>query len=77
MSEIAAGQRQTAAPALERAVHAVLQEGRAAATNKKLRLLFFSCGKEDPRMPFMAKVAEELRSRQLRVTLKSYPGEHE
>jgi enterochelin esterase family protein len=30
-----------------------------AATNKKLKLLFFSCGTEDPRMEFHKKVAEE------------------
>ena len=48
-----------------------------AATNKKLRLLFFSCGTEDPRITGMTQVAEELRSRKINVTLKSYPGEHE
>jgi len=48
-----------------------------AATAKKLRLLFFSCGTEDPRMEGMAKVAEELNSRKIPVTLKRYPGEHE
>ncbi len=48
-----------------------------AATAKKLRLLFFSCGTEDPRMDGMAKVAGELTSRKIPVTLKRYPGEHE
>lgn len=48
-----------------------------AATNKKLRLLFFSCGTEDPRITAMTQVAEELRSRKINITLKSYPGEHE
>lgn len=48
-----------------------------AATSKKLRLLFFSCGTEDPRMEGMAKVAQELNSRKIPVTLKRYPGEHE
>lgn len=48
-----------------------------AATSKKLRLLFFSCGTEDPRMEGMAKVAQELNSRKIPVVLKSYPGEHE
>jgi enterochelin esterase family protein len=48
-----------------------------AATSKRLRLLFFSCGTEDPRMAGMAKVAEELNSRKIPVVLKSYPGEHE
>jgi enterochelin esterase-like enzyme len=48
-----------------------------AGTNKKLKLFFFSCGTEDPRMPFMSKAADDLRSRKISVTLKSYPGEHE
>jgi enterochelin esterase family protein len=48
-----------------------------AATNKKLRLLFISCGTEDPRIDSLTKVAEELRSRHIKVTFKSYPGEHE
>ena len=48
-----------------------------AATNKMLRLLFFSCGTEDPRITAMTQVAEELRSHKIDVTFKSYPGEHE
>src|SRR5271157_2736725 len=48
-----------------------------AATNKKLRLLFFSCGTEDPRITAMTQVAEELRSRKINITFKCYPGEHE
>jgi enterochelin esterase family protein len=32
---------------------------------------------EDPRMPSLTKVAEELRSRKINVAFKSYPGEHE
>ena len=34
----------------------------AAATNKKLKLLYFSCGDDDPRMPFQKKVAEDFRN---------------
>ena len=48
-----------------------------AATNKKLRLLFFSCGTEDPRIEAMTKVEEDLRSRKINVAFKRYPGEHE
>ncbi|MCX6630337.1 MAG: alpha/beta hydrolase-fold protein [Candidatus Solibacter sp.] len=48
-----------------------------AATNKKLRLFFFSCGTEDPRMPVLTKVEQELRSRQINLVFKRYPGEHE
>ena len=49
----------------------------AATTNKKLRLFFFSCGTEDPRMPSLTKLQEELRSRKINFTFKSYSGEHE
>jgi enterochelin esterase-like enzyme len=49
----------------------------AAATNKKLHLLFFSCGTEDPRMPSLNKVEEDLRSHQINYTFKRYPGQHE
>jgi enterochelin esterase family protein len=48
-----------------------------AATNKKLGLLFISCGAEDPRITSLTKVAEELRGRKITLTFKSYPGEHE
>ncbi len=48
-----------------------------AATNKRLRLLYFSCGAEDPRMPFQAKVVEELRGNKIALTFKSFPGAHE
>ena len=33
------------------------------ATNKNLKLLYFSCGTEDPRMPFQTKAADDLRAR--------------
>ncbi|PWU06298.1 MAG: hypothetical protein C5B51_12670 [Terriglobia bacterium] len=48
-----------------------------AATNKKLRLLFFSCGTEDPRLPSLTKLQEELHNRNIHLTFKTYPGEHE
>lgn len=48
-----------------------------AATAKQLKLLFFSCGTEDPRAEGMAKVAQELDSRKIPVVWKAYPGEHE
>lgn len=48
-----------------------------AATNSKLRLFFLSCGTEDPRMPSLTKLQEELRSRRINFVFKSYPGEHE
>jgi enterochelin esterase-like enzyme len=48
-----------------------------AATNKKLRLFFFSCGTEDPRLPYLNKVTDDLRGRQINLTFKSYSGAHE
>lgn len=48
-----------------------------AATVKKLGLLFFSCGTEDPRMDGTEKVAEELNNRGIPAILKKYSGEHE
>ena len=48
-----------------------------AATAKKLKLLFFSCGTEDNRIDGMKKVSEDLNSRKIPVVFKSYPGEHE
>jgi enterochelin esterase family protein len=48
-----------------------------AATNKKLKLLFFSVGTEDPRFPFQNKAIEELRGHKIEVIYKTYPGAHE
>lgn len=49
----------------------------SAATNKKLKLLYFSCGTEDPRMPFQTKAADDLRAHGIQLTFKSFPGAHE
>jgi len=49
----------------------------AAATNKKLKLLFFSCGTEDNRIEALTKVETDLRTRKINFTFKRYPGEHE
>jgi enterochelin esterase-like enzyme len=48
-----------------------------AATNKRLKALYFSCGTEDPRMPFQTKVAEELKSKGIALTFKGFAGAHE
>jgi enterochelin esterase-like enzyme len=48
-----------------------------AVTNKKLRLLYFSVGTEDPRLPFQTKAVEELRSHKIELSFKTYPGAHE
>lgn len=47
------------------------------ATNKKLRLLFFSVGTEDNRLPSLNELQEQLRSRNINFVFKTYPGEHE
>jgi enterochelin esterase-like enzyme len=48
-----------------------------AATNEKLKLLFFSCGEGDPRLPFQTKVVEDMRAHKINLTFKRYPGSHE
>ncbi|HEY3384538.1 MAG TPA: alpha/beta hydrolase-fold protein [Vicinamibacterales bacterium] len=48
-----------------------------AATNKRLELLFFSCGTEDNRIDALTKVEADLRARRINLTFKRYPGEHE
>ncbi|MBS1857204.1 MAG: esterase [Acidobacteria bacterium] len=49
----------------------------SGATNRKLKLLYFSCGAEDPRMPFQAKAADDLRAHGVKLTFRSFPGAHE
>jgi enterochelin esterase family protein len=48
-----------------------------AATNKRLKLFYFSVGTEDPRHPFQEKEVAELRSHKIELTYKTYPGVHE
>jgi enterochelin esterase family protein len=48
-----------------------------AATNKKVKLLYFSVGTEDPRLPFQKKTVEDLRLHKIDLTFKTYPGAHE
>lgn len=48
-----------------------------AATNKQLKAFYFSCGVDDPRMPFHTKLVDELRSKGIALTFKSFPGAHE
>ena len=45
-----------------------------AATNKKLRLFFFSCGTEDTRIEYFTKAVEDLRAARSRLTLQDVPG---
>lgn len=46
-------------------------------TNRRLRVLYFSCGTEDPRMPYQTTFVEGLRRQGITLTFKSYPGGHE
>jgi enterochelin esterase family protein len=48
-----------------------------AGTDKKLRLLFLSCGTEDPRITGMKQAADELAARKIKIVFKAYSGEHE
>jgi enterochelin esterase family protein len=48
-----------------------------AATNKKLKLFYMSCGSEDPRMPFQKKAFEDFQSHKINVTFAAFPGAHE
>jgi enterochelin esterase family protein len=49
----------------------------SGATNRRLKLLYFSCGTEDPRMPFQTKAADNLRAHGIKLTFRSFPGAHE
>jgi enterochelin esterase-like enzyme len=48
-----------------------------AATNRKLKLLYMSCGSDDPRLPFQKKAVEELRGHNIARTFAEFPGAHE
>jgi enterochelin esterase family protein len=48
-----------------------------AATNRKLRLLFFSCGTEDARIEALKKTWDDLSARKINFVTRTYPGEHE
>jgi enterochelin esterase-like enzyme len=48
-----------------------------AATNRKLKVFFFSCGTEDPRMEFQSKAAEEMGDHKIALVFKDYTGGHE
>ncbi len=45
--------------------------------NKKLRLLFLSCGTEDPRYPGQLDLADVLKQHKIRYEFYSTPGAHE
>ena len=45
--------------------------------NKKLKLLFLSCGTEDPRMPGQLDLADLLKQHKIRYVWYPTPGAHE
>jgi enterochelin esterase-like enzyme len=47
-----------------------------AATNKQLKLLFFSCGTDDPCIDALKKTWDDLTARKINFVSKTYPGEH-
>jgi enterochelin esterase family protein len=49
----------------------------SAAANRKLKLLFLSCGTEDPRMPGQLNLADTLKERGIHYTWFPTPGAHE
>jgi enterochelin esterase family protein len=48
-----------------------------AATNKKLKLFYMSCGTDDPRLPFQKKALDDFQSHQIKVTFATFAGAHE
>jgi enterochelin esterase-like enzyme len=44
--------------------------------NKKLKLLYISCGREDPRLNATKEMTEELRKRGIQVVYTDWPGAH-
>jgi enterochelin esterase-like enzyme len=45
--------------------------------NKKLNLLYISCGREDPRLNATKEMTETLRKRGIKVVYTDWPGDHE
>lgn len=60
---------------LDTAIGGVLKD--SANVNKKLKLLYISCGREDPRLDATKKMTEELRKRGIQVVYTDWPGAHE
>jgi enterochelin esterase family protein len=48
-----------------------------ASTNRKLKVFFFACGTEDPRITFFTRAVQDLQGRKINAVLKTYAGEHE
>jgi enterochelin esterase family protein len=48
-----------------------------SATNKRLNLLYFSCGTQDPRHPFQIKAVEQLRGQRIKLIFHGFEGAHD
>ncbi|MBN1974294.1 MAG: hypothetical protein JW787_11685 [Sedimentisphaerales bacterium] len=60
---------------LDTAIGGVLKD--ADNINKKLNLLYISCGREDPRLAATKEMTEALRKRGIEVVYTDWPGAHE
>jgi enterochelin esterase-like enzyme len=60
---------------LDTAISGVFKD--SANVNKKLKLLYISCGREDPRLAATKQMTEELRKRGITVVYTDWPGQHE
>jgi enterochelin esterase-like enzyme len=49
----------------------------AAAKSRQLKLLYMSCGTEDPRMPFQKQTAEDLKKNGYNPVFMSFAGAHQ
>lgn len=60
---------------LDKHLPGILDDG--AATNRRLRLLYLSCGDADPRIPGHENLSQTLKSRGIRHEYRTTPGGHE
>jgi enterochelin esterase-like enzyme len=60
---------------LDTAIGGVFKD--SANINKKLKLLYISCGREDPRLTATKEMTEALRKRGIEVVYTDWPGAHE
>jgi enterochelin esterase-like enzyme len=60
---------------LDTAISGVFKD--PATINKKLKLMYMSCGREDPRISAQKSMTEELRKRKIEVVYTDWAGQHE
>ena len=75
VGEFSSGKLSSVGFRLEEAVPGLLSD--PAATNKRLRLLFLSCGSDDPRYPGHLDLVDTLKHHGIRHEWYSTPGWHE